>query len=70
MKIAIHEALLHAPTEQDRLRMAHELGADGVEYQAETLAERVEEIALAVRESMVRPSVVRLGLDLQLASPN
>ncbi len=70
MKIAIHEMLLNAPTERERLRMAHELGADGVEYQAETLAERVEEIAIAVRDGMARPSVVRLGLDLNLASPD
>lgn len=68
MKIAIHEALLNAPTERERLQMAHELGADGVEYQAETLAERVEEIALAVGEGVARPSVVRLGLDLNLVS--
>ncbi|NWF71101.1 MAG: TIM barrel protein [Chloroflexi bacterium] len=61
MKIAIQEDMLAGRTLRERLRLARELGIDGVEFWAEGLSERVPEIAAALIETGMAAAAVNLG---------
>ncbi len=60
-KLAIREALLPGETLHERLALARELGFSGVEFTADGLDERIDEIDEALRAHGLRASGLHMG---------
>lgn len=60
-KLAIREALLPGETLSERLALARELGCGGVEFEADQLDTRIDEIDEALRAQGLRASGLRMG---------